>query len=155
MQNGWWQNEKRGMMTSSILIVLLHDNARPHTAACTEALLKHFNWDLSDHPPYSPDPTLSDYHLFTYLTNWLRSQHFNNNQELTEGIKNVVELTYGRLLWHRHTKTYSRHEKCLSSSGDYVEKLLKYVFLVYNNIFFLIAFFVNSSPMVTFQIPLI
>jgi hypothetical protein len=30
---------------------------------------------------------LSDYHLFTYLKNWLWSQRFNNNEELMEGVK--------------------------------------------------------------------
>jgi hypothetical protein len=43
--------------------------------------LEHF------HPPYSPDLTLSDHSLFTYLKNWLESQRFNNNEELTEGVK--------------------------------------------------------------------
>jgi hypothetical protein len=51
--------------------MLLHDNVCQHTAAHTQALLEHFNWELSDHPPYSPDFTLSDYQLFIYLKNWL------------------------------------------------------------------------------------
>jgi histone-lysine N-methyltransferase SETMAR len=42
---------------------------------------------LFDHPPYSPDLALSDYHLFTYLKNWLGLQRFNNNEELMEGVK--------------------------------------------------------------------
>jgi transposase len=58
-------------------VMLLHENARPHTA--TRALLEHFNWELFDHPPYSPDLTPSDYHQFTYLKKWLGSQRFNNN----------------------------------------------------------------------------
>jgi histone-lysine N-methyltransferase SETMAR len=48
-------------------------------ATRTRALLQHFNWELFDHPPYSPDLALSDYHLFTYLMSWLGSQGFNNN----------------------------------------------------------------------------
>jgi hypothetical protein len=36
------QNKRYGMLTSSV--VLLHDNAHPHTAACTQALLVHFIW---------------------------------------------------------------------------------------------------------------
>jgi hypothetical protein len=36
---------------------------------------------------YSPDLAPSDYHLFTYLKNWLGSQLFNNNEELMEGVK--------------------------------------------------------------------
>jgi histone-lysine N-methyltransferase SETMAR len=69
--------------------VLLHDNARPYTAAGTRALLEHFSWELFDHPPYSRDLAPSDYNLFTltYLKNWLRSQPFNNNEELMEVVK--------------------------------------------------------------------
>jgi histone-lysine N-methyltransferase SETMAR len=82
---GGLPNKRRAMLTSSI--VIFHDTARPHTAARTRALLEHFNWVLSDHPPYSLDLALSDYQLFTYLKNWLRSQRFNNNEELMEGVK--------------------------------------------------------------------
>jgi histone-lysine N-methyltransferase SETMAR len=74
----------REMLTSGV--VLLHDNARPHRVACARVLLEHFNWELFDHPPYSPDLTPSDYRLFTYPKNWLESQRLNNN-ELTKGVK--------------------------------------------------------------------
>ena len=57
------QNKRRGMLTSGL--VLLHDNARPHTAARTQALLQKFCWDLFDHPLYSPDLAPSDFHLFS------------------------------------------------------------------------------------------
>jgi transposase len=64
------QNKSCGMLTPGVL--LLHDNACPHTVARTRSLLKHFNWELFDYPPYNPDLAPSDYHLFTYLKNWLR-----------------------------------------------------------------------------------
>jgi hypothetical protein len=61
---GYDHSEKRcGMLTPGV--VLLHENACPHTAARTRALLEHFNCNSSDHPPYSPDLAPSDYHLFT------------------------------------------------------------------------------------------
>jgi hypothetical protein len=44
------QNNRRGMLASGV--VLLHDNARSHTAARNGALLEHCNWELIDHPPY-------------------------------------------------------------------------------------------------------
>jgi transposase len=72
------------MLTSGV--VLLHDNAHPHTAARTRALLEHFNWELFDHPPYIPDLAPRDYRLFTYLKNWLGSQLFSNNEQLMEGV---------------------------------------------------------------------
>jgi len=48
-------------------VVLLRDNARPHTAAHTQALLQKFRWDLFDHPPYSPDLAPNDFHLFSWM----------------------------------------------------------------------------------------
>jgi hypothetical protein len=57
-------NKRRGMLASGV--VLLHDNARPHTAARTRPQLQHFNWELFDHPPYNPDLAASDYNLFSY-----------------------------------------------------------------------------------------
>jgi hypothetical protein len=44
----------------------------PHTAVRTPALLEHFNRELSDRSPYSPDLTPSDYQLFMYVKNWLK-----------------------------------------------------------------------------------
>jgi hypothetical protein len=62
-------------------------SSHPHRAARTGALLDHFNWALFDHPPYNPDLAPGDYHLFTYLKNWLESQRFSNNEELMEDVK--------------------------------------------------------------------
>jgi hypothetical protein len=77
---------KCGMLTSRV--VHLHDNARLHTAARTRAQLEQLNWEWFSHPPYSPDITPSDYHLFTrtYLKNWF-GWRLNSNEELMEGVK--------------------------------------------------------------------
>jgi hypothetical protein len=39
-----------------------------------------FSWELFDHPSYSPHLAPSDYQMFTYLKNWVRSQSFKNNE---------------------------------------------------------------------------
>jgi hypothetical protein len=46
--------------------------------------MNHFNWELTTLLTALITP--SDYHLFTYLKNWLESQHFTNT-ELMEGVK--------------------------------------------------------------------
>jgi hypothetical protein len=54
--------------------------------------LKHY-WSTSTGScltTYSPNLAPIAYHLFTYLKNWLRSQHFDNNEELTEGVKTLL-----------------------------------------------------------------
>jgi hypothetical protein len=43
------QNKRRGMLSQGV--VMLHDNARPHTAAATQDLIATFGWEQFDHPP--------------------------------------------------------------------------------------------------------
>jgi transposase len=77
---------RRGMLTKGI--VLLHYNARLHTAAYTNALIKLFNWEIFDHPPYSPDLVPIDCNLFTKMKVWLATQRFHTNEELKDGVNN-------------------------------------------------------------------
>jgi hypothetical protein len=77
-------------------------------------LLEHSNWELFDHSPYSSDLGPSDYHLFTYLKNWSRSQDFSNNEELMEDIKTWLSS-------QAYTKLIPQYDKCLDSGGDYIE----------------------------------
>ncbi|GFU99843.1 histone-lysine N-methyltransferase SETMAR [Trichonephila clavipes] len=78
------QNKRRGLLSSGV--VVLHDNARPHTAVRTREVLHKFKWDVFQHPPYSPDLAPSDYHLFTAMKKWLGGMHFADDEEL----KNVM-----------------------------------------------------------------
>ena len=73
------------MLTAGV--VLLHDNARPHTARRTAAVLSEFRWELFDHPPYSPDLALRDFHVFLHLKKFLSSTaRFSNDDELKTSI---------------------------------------------------------------------
>jgi hypothetical protein len=112
------QNERHGMLRSSVL--LLHDNAHPHTTAHTRPLLEHFIWELFDHLPYSPDLAPSDYHLCTYLKKSFRSQRFNSNEELTGMYQNMAKLT--DFFDTGIQNPILRYDKCLNSGGDFVEK---------------------------------
>jgi transposase len=82
------------MLTSGV--VLLHETAIPHTAARTRALLEHFNWELFDHPRYSPDLAPTYNRLLIYQKNSLISEGFSNN-ELMEVAKSA-EFIGGSLL---------------------------------------------------------
>ncbi|KAJ4448313.1 hypothetical protein ANN_10328 [Periplaneta americana] len=45
--------------------IILHDNARSHTAAAVKDLLRRWQWEILEHPPYSPDMSPCDYDFFT------------------------------------------------------------------------------------------
>ena len=44
--------------------IILHDNSRSHTAAAVTDLLRRWQWEILEHPPYSPDMIPCDYDLF-------------------------------------------------------------------------------------------
>ena len=67
-------------------VVLLHDSARPHTAAHTAETLRKLKFEVMAHPPYSPDLSPSDYHLFGPLKEALRGCWFTSDQEVKEPV---------------------------------------------------------------------
>jgi len=73
--------EKRsGTVTKRVLF--LHDNAPAHRALATQKKLAHLGFQCLDHPPYSPDLALSDYHLFPGLKKELKGRHFSYDAEV-------------------------------------------------------------------------
>jgi hypothetical protein len=74
-------------------VILQHDNARPHTANMTKAAIQEHDWQILPHPPYSPDLTPSDYHLFRSLSNNLRGVSFNNRGELQKWLDDFFTAT--------------------------------------------------------------
>ena len=76
------RSKRRGLLSKGV--VLLHDNARPHTAAHTAETLRKLKFDVMAHPPYSPDLAPSDYHLFGPLKEALRGRRFTSDPEVKE-----------------------------------------------------------------------
>ncbi|GBN64886.1 hypothetical protein AVEN_7506-1 [Araneus ventricosus] len=62
-------------------ILLLHDNARPHSAGVTQNLIQQFGWEQFDHRPYSPDRAPSDCHLFLNLKRDFGGRSFDSDDD--------------------------------------------------------------------------
>ena len=74
-------NEKlRGNFTSVFLF--LHDNFPAHRALVTRKKLAYLGFQCLDHPPYSPNTILSDYHLFPRMKKILKVRHFSSDAEV-------------------------------------------------------------------------
>jgi len=56
------KEKRRGKVFKVLLF--LHDNVPAHRALATQKKLAYLGFQCLDHPPYSPDLTQSDYHLF-------------------------------------------------------------------------------------------
>jgi len=114
------QNRRRGKLSSGI--ILLHDNARPHTAAKTQEKIQNFRWDLIDHPPYSPDLAPSDYFLFLHFKQWISGQRFESDEELQTATINWFNCQAASFYEEGLKRLVQRYTKCLEVEGDYVEK---------------------------------
>jgi hypothetical protein len=85
------RSKRRGLLSKSVL--LLHNNARPHTAAHTVDALRALKFEVLKHPPYSPDLAPSDFHLFGPMKEHLWCQKFADDIEVMEAVQSWLKAT--------------------------------------------------------------
>ena len=78
------RSKRRGKLSKEIL--LLYDNARPHTAAHTLETPKQLKWEAMEHPAYSPDLAPSDFYLFGPLKNALWGRRFSSDDDVKAAV---------------------------------------------------------------------
>ncbi|GBM69498.1 Histone-lysine N-methyltransferase SETMAR [Araneus ventricosus] len=103
-------------------IVLVHNNACPHTAAATQELLDQFRWEIFDHPPYSPDLAPSDFYLPLKLKEFMGGKHFGSDEELENAVTTWLSEMAAEDYDTGILKLVDRYDICLNVGGYYVEK---------------------------------
>jgi hypothetical protein len=87
----------------------------------TPVLLKKVKWVVLDHPPYSPDLTPNDFHLFLHLNKHLTGKKFDDDdkvQEVMVWFKGQEAHFYDSGI----KKLVPRLNKCLDNASNCVEK---------------------------------
>jgi [histone H3]-lysine36 N-dimethyltransferase SETMAR len=82
---------KRPRLVNKNQVILLHDNARPHTAQKTRQKIKELGYEILPHPAYSPDIAPSDYYLFRSLQHHLKGQRFASIEAIKKTIKDFFD----------------------------------------------------------------
>ena len=65
--------------------------ARLHVAKMTLAKIAELNWEIMLYPPYSPDLSLTDFHLFLSLDNHMKNRTFNIEDDLKTETHNFFQ----------------------------------------------------------------
>ena len=108
--------------------LILHDNTSPHKANVVKELLESYQWEVLDHPPYSPDlspPDLSppDFDLFPKLKEPLRGIRYESLDELECALnREVRRINFGSLATSIQALP-KRWNSVIQSRGDYFEGL--------------------------------
>jgi hypothetical protein len=102
-------------------VVMLHDNARPHTAAVTQDLIVTFGWEQFDHPPYSPDLAPRDFRVFLHQKTFLGGRRFHDD-EVKEFINTWFASQVASFYDAGIQKLVLRYDEYLNNGGNYVEK---------------------------------
>jgi histone-lysine N-methyltransferase SETMAR len=67
-------------------VLLLQDNARPHTSLRTKEATATMGWIVLPHPTYSPDLAPCNFHLFDPLKDSLQGHCFAGSNELEHSV---------------------------------------------------------------------
>jgi len=114
------RSKRRGRLTQGVL--LLHDNARPHTTHLTINTILQLNWEVLKHPAYSPDLAPSDFHLFGPLKNALRCRRFAADDGVKEAVHDWLRSQPQTFFSNGIKKLTDSWAKCIEKKGDYIEK---------------------------------
>ncbi|KAK7601555.1 hypothetical protein V9T40_008996 [Parthenolecanium corni] len=103
--------------------ILLHDNARPHTAEHTRTCLAKLRWETLEHPPYSPDLSPCDFYLFGPLKEALGGEQFQNDDDVENFVREWLDSQSHSFYERGMRMLPHRWRKCVDIRGDYLEKV--------------------------------
>lgn len=102
-------------------VILLHDNAKPHTSVRTQTKLREMGWEWLEHPPYSPDLSPTDFHLFRSLEHHLRNRSFVDTQEVLTTLTEFFKLK-DAIFWKRGIDLLpEKWQKVIDFDGAYFD----------------------------------
>ena len=104
-------------------VVFHQDNAPAHRAASTMLDISLLGFEVLEHLPYSPDLAPMDFRVFPEMKAFLRGRKFDSVQELRRATRDAIRSFSPDWYIATFNMWVYRHQKCVSISGDYVEKV--------------------------------
>jgi hypothetical protein len=99
-------------------VLLLHDNAQPHTGSRTRGAILKMERTVLPHPAHSPDLAPSNYRLFGPVRDALRGRHFVDDNELKQSFRDELQ-SGGRAFYSTGIQRLTQHwQKFVENGGD-------------------------------------
>ena len=102
-------------------VIILHDNASSHTARAVQALIDSYGWETLSHPPYSPDLSPCDFHLFPAFKRPMRGVRFGSLEEVITTADRCIRQAFLSNPTGGIQKLPERWNRVIESAGDYFE----------------------------------
>lgn len=102
-------------------VILLQDNARPHTSKKSMDHLTSLGWEVLPHAAYSPDMAPSDYYLFRSLQHHLADSQFQNIEDVKKSIAKYIESKSPSFFRTGIRQLPEKWIKCIDNNGDYFD----------------------------------
>ena len=83
-----WLRQEVARKTRGVL--LLQDNAPGNLSQVAMTVATECGFEILPHPPYSPDMTPSDFHLFPKLKSYLRGTQYGSNEGVIEAVNEYL-----------------------------------------------------------------
>nr|BAO79476.1 transposase [Amegilla dulcifera]BAO79481.1 transposase [Amegilla dulcifera]BAO79484.1 transposase [Amegilla dulcifera] len=112
--------EKRPILSNRKGVVFHHDNAKPYTSLVTRQKLLELGWDVLSHPPYSPNLSPSDYHLFRSMQNSLNGKIFNNADDIRSHLIQFFDSKDQKFYERGFFTLPERWQKVIDKNGQYL-----------------------------------
>ena len=113
--------EKQPRLVNRDRPILLHDNARPHTANLTQLKILQLDLETINHPPYSPDLAPTDYYFFQNLDNFLEGKIFNSQMAVENAFRNFVGSRSPGFFARGINELPIKWQMCVDAAGAYFE----------------------------------
>lgn len=100
-------------------VILLHDNARPHTSKTTVEYISSLGWEVLPHAAYSPDMAPSDYYLFRSLQHHLADSQFKTIDDVQKSMSIYIDSKSPSFFRTGIRQLPEKWVKCIDNDGDY------------------------------------
>lgn len=113
--------KRPGML--SLGAILLHNNARPHTATSTHSMLARFWCCVLELPLYSPEFSRCDFHIFGSLNKVLKCRRFHSDSEVIDSVRNWFQSQSNSFYERGFHRLVEQLDKWLWKYGDHLKKI--------------------------------